>query len=211
MGTVRDYLEMLMRKSGMTQAALADRIGEDPTWLNRRIKGHVPIAADDIPRLAEALGVLPEDFFDKGDIPEKLRRLESAIADMYGVTIEQARKLGWSISMQAPETVSAVEKAAERGAEKAAEKISERVRETVHQEIRTALEEERRERAAHKVDETESAYEPTYADLAGLDAADVYRNLSTEERKTFRNLLKKAEAEKDLTQQENIRKSGEKC
>lgn len=48
----------------MSQAELARRVGEHVTWINNRLRGVADLKADDIPRIARALGVQPADFFE---------------------------------------------------------------------------------------------------------------------------------------------------
>ncbi len=61
---IREQLSQLVRESGMTKAEIARRIGEDPTWVNSRVRGSTEVKGDDIPRLASALGVSARAFFE---------------------------------------------------------------------------------------------------------------------------------------------------
>ena len=61
---VRDRLRELLRQRGWTQSELARRLGKHRVWVHYRIKGATEIKADEIPMLAEALGVPPHAFFE---------------------------------------------------------------------------------------------------------------------------------------------------
>jgi transcriptional regulator with XRE-family HTH domain len=61
---VRDRLRDLLRQRGWTQSELARRLGKHRVWVHYRIKGATEIKADEIPMLAEALGVPPHAFFE---------------------------------------------------------------------------------------------------------------------------------------------------
>jgi transcriptional regulator with XRE-family HTH domain len=61
---VRDRLRELLHQRGWTQSELARRLGKHRVWVHYRIKGATEIKADEIPLLAEALGVPPHAFFE---------------------------------------------------------------------------------------------------------------------------------------------------
>lgn len=61
--STRERLIQLIRETGISQAELARRVGEHPTWVNNRLRGVAIIKADDVPRLARGLGIHPADFF----------------------------------------------------------------------------------------------------------------------------------------------------
>jgi transcriptional regulator with XRE-family HTH domain len=61
---VRDRLRDLLRQRGWTQSELARRLGKHRVWVHYRIKGATEIKADEIPMLAEALGVPAHAFFE---------------------------------------------------------------------------------------------------------------------------------------------------
>ena len=58
-----EQLARLIRQGGMSQVELARRLGVTRNWVSNRVTGEVKIRADEIPLLAEALGVSPADFF----------------------------------------------------------------------------------------------------------------------------------------------------
>jgi transcriptional regulator with XRE-family HTH domain len=62
---VRDRLRELLRQRGWTQSELARRLGKHRVWVHYRIKGATEIKADEIPMLAEALGVPAHAFFEQ--------------------------------------------------------------------------------------------------------------------------------------------------
>jgi len=64
-------LRELLTMQGVTGAELARRLGEPPMWVSDRVRGHSTITADDLPRIAEALGIDPCLFFhsDSGKTP----------------------------------------------------------------------------------------------------------------------------------------------
>ncbi len=73
----RERLEELLEEKGVSQAELARRIGEDRGWVNQRLPGarkRLNINADDIPRLAKALGVPCWRFFEDSECPEVQRQ-----------------------------------------------------------------------------------------------------------------------------------------
>ncbi len=99
---VREQLVALIRESGMTQAEIARRIGEDHTWVNSRVRGFTEIKGDDLPRFALALGVPPRAFFEIESAPEPDRteprrvreRLRDLLREKRWSQSELARRLG---------------------------------------------------------------------------------------------------------------------
>lgn len=67
MGTARDRLTELWRRSGIPQVELDRRAGQGKQWVHNRIKGRATITADDIPILARALDKPITAFF--ADVP----------------------------------------------------------------------------------------------------------------------------------------------
>ena len=55
--TVREHLINVMNEMGISQAEVARRTGMNRQQINRRVVGRVDIVADEVPALAEALGV----------------------------------------------------------------------------------------------------------------------------------------------------------
>lgn len=76
----RDRLAQLIAASGMSQAEVARRVGEHPTWVNNRLRGVADIKADDVPRLAAALGVPAAAFFEEPSPPSDAD--QRALADV---------------------------------------------------------------------------------------------------------------------------------
>jgi|SRR5581483_1323637 len=68
----RDRLRAFIRSSGMSQAALARKLGEDPMWVSNRLRGHSQILADEVPMLAAALGVKACAFVDQEEFERAL-------------------------------------------------------------------------------------------------------------------------------------------
>jgi transcriptional regulator with XRE-family HTH domain len=99
---VREQLVALIRESGMTQAEIARRIGEDHTWVNSRVRGFTEIKGDDLPRFAMALGVPARAFFEAEAAPEPDRleprrvreRLRDLLREKRWSQSELARRLG---------------------------------------------------------------------------------------------------------------------
>ena len=108
--TVRDRFAQLLQESGVSQSEVGRRIGESPSWVNDRLKGRTQINADDLPRIAAALGVRPVDFFEGGP----------AAAEP---AVERAAEIG-----------------AERAIAKAEERIRADLRRELREELRAALE-----------------------------------------------------------------------
>ena len=65
----RDRLHTLLRRSGLSQAELARRLGVNPMWGHNRLTGHSAILADEITRLAAALEVDPRELLATPDAP----------------------------------------------------------------------------------------------------------------------------------------------
>jgi len=99
---IREQLSQLVRESGMTKAEIARRVGEDPTWVNSRVRGSTEVKGDDIPRLASALGVSARAFFEStADAPAGTTdsrlvrdRLRELLRQRGWTQSELARRLG---------------------------------------------------------------------------------------------------------------------
>lgn len=75
---VRERLKALIdEKCRGNQSELARRIGEHPNWVNWRVNGTTQIKADELPKIAEALGCSPCDFFE----PSPNERMNQAMRD----------------------------------------------------------------------------------------------------------------------------------
>jgi transcriptional regulator with XRE-family HTH domain len=59
---VATRLRVEMARADVTIGELAQRLGESPVWVARRMRGRVPITLADLDRIATALGVSPVDF-----------------------------------------------------------------------------------------------------------------------------------------------------
>lgn len=51
-----------LARQRLSGRALAKRLGENQTWVSRRLAGHVPLDTDDLQRIAEALGLEPMEL-----------------------------------------------------------------------------------------------------------------------------------------------------
>lgn len=74
--STKEQLARLMKQKSLTnQSELARRLEppEAPTWIGNRLSGYSQIKADEIPRLAKALGVSCHSFFQDSDCPEEVR------------------------------------------------------------------------------------------------------------------------------------------
>lgn len=49
----------------ITKAELARRLGEDESWIGKRLKGQIKLTVDDFERIAEALDVEPVDLIPR--------------------------------------------------------------------------------------------------------------------------------------------------
>lgn len=81
----KERLRQLMQETGLTnQSELARRLHppEKPTWINNRLSGYAEIKADEIPRIARALGVPCWRFFEDSDCPDARRRGEASEGDL---------------------------------------------------------------------------------------------------------------------------------
>jgi len=61
---VRERLRDLLRDKRWSQSELARRLGKHRVWVHYRVTGVTEIKADEIPVLADALGVPPYAFFE---------------------------------------------------------------------------------------------------------------------------------------------------
>lgn len=62
-GTIGERLRELRTGAGLTQEQLAQRIGVSGPTVSNYETGYSRLSADDLPRVAEALGVHPAEFF----------------------------------------------------------------------------------------------------------------------------------------------------
>ncbi|MHB0870068.1 MAG: helix-turn-helix domain-containing protein [Chloroflexota bacterium] len=106
---MRDRLASLVEESGLSQAEIARRIGESASWVNHRLIGRTDIKADDIPKLASALGVSPCAFFEEGPagaepVMERLaqRAAEIAVARVEDRIREYLHEAMWTVVREAP-------------------------------------------------------------------------------------------------------------
>lgn len=80
----RERLKALISQKGWTAAKLARVLDEkDRHWVTDRLNARVAIKADEIPRIADALGVSPMDFYTDRDL--------AAVgpSDMAALTVEE--------------------------------------------------------------------------------------------------------------------------
>lgn len=92
---VRERLADLMRTTGQTnQSELARRLDppESPTWINNRLTGYSAIKADEIPRLARALGVPCSAFFEGSGCPEEAKKGPPSAAAEHDLLLEEYMK-----------------------------------------------------------------------------------------------------------------------
>ena len=61
---VKERIIEVRRARGLTQTALADRIGKNLHWVHRRESGLVPITLEDLETLARGLRVSSKRLFD---------------------------------------------------------------------------------------------------------------------------------------------------
>lgn len=61
----RKRLAGLLEKRRWSYSDLAKRLGEHPHWVRDRVTGRIQIKADELPRIAKALGVSPCAFFEE--------------------------------------------------------------------------------------------------------------------------------------------------
>lgn len=90
--TARDRLAEILRERGMTQAELARRMDPpvDRSWVNKRLLGHVSIEADDLPRLARALGVRVAALLEDPPAPSQARDEDLSYADIFVRSLARA-------------------------------------------------------------------------------------------------------------------------
>lgn len=59
---IRERLAAVIRQSGVSQAEVARRIGEERTWVNNRLTGYSALKLDELALFAHALGKSPCDL-----------------------------------------------------------------------------------------------------------------------------------------------------
>ncbi len=62
---IRERFAELLERKRWNQSDLARELGEHRNWVNYRLTGRVDIKADELPRIAAALGVSPCAFFEE--------------------------------------------------------------------------------------------------------------------------------------------------
>lgn len=63
---VRANVEELMAMRGMTQAVLADRLGESQPWLSKRLTGKTPFQMRDLDMIGDVFGLSPAQLLQEG-------------------------------------------------------------------------------------------------------------------------------------------------
>ena len=71
--TVRDRLRRLIEWSGTKQSDIARRLGQNESWVSRRLTGETGIQADEIDGFARALRVPPSTLVDDAELEALLR------------------------------------------------------------------------------------------------------------------------------------------
>ena len=59
-----DNIKSIIRKKGILQSALAKKAGYSKQQLSNMLQGRKLIRADDIPKIASALSLTPNDLYD---------------------------------------------------------------------------------------------------------------------------------------------------
>jgi transcriptional regulator with XRE-family HTH domain len=98
---VRERLRLLLRQKGWNQSELARRLGKHRTWVNYRLTGVTEIRADELPEIANALGVAPHLFFDTpagppsdGTLYHRLARLHGRDRELLGAMLDLFERHG---------------------------------------------------------------------------------------------------------------------
>lgn len=141
-----------IKAEGLKQVAIANRIGEDESWLSRRLKGTVPLSVEDLVRISKALGVSPCAFFEEeggNEVVGNIRRLEDAISRVSGISKEELRSSGYGVLFNAPQDL------AERAAVAAVKQAEESLRAVVREELAAALRPEQPPRLRRVAEEPE--------------------------------------------------------
>ena len=86
-------LRQLIGRSGLKQADLGRRLGENPQWLSARVLGKHELTGVDIVRMAAALGVSPYAFFEE---VAPRRRPFAWTAKASSASARQWRGNGWN-------------------------------------------------------------------------------------------------------------------
>lgn len=134
---VRDRLVQLLAERGMNQTELARRLDVGPSWVNKRVRGHLAVEADDVCRLARALGVPVAAFFLDCESPDPMGEVYHAAARVFGLTPEEVKDGGFSMSLEEPPMVAGMA----RGQPILRASTEEQVRKAVREEVRAALRE----------------------------------------------------------------------
>lgn len=74
---VRERIRQIIREKGLKQSAVSERLGEPEYWLSNRLTERTDIKADELPRIAQALGVTPCAFFEELAEAQPSRAAES--------------------------------------------------------------------------------------------------------------------------------------
>ncbi|GEM_PF-4358203 len=121
----------------MNQTELARRLDVGPSWVNKRVRGHLAIEADDICRLAKALGVPIAAFFLDCHSPDPISEAHYAAARVFGLTPAEVRDGGFGMSLQEPPLVAGLV----RGQPLLRSSGEEQIRRAVREEVQMVLRE----------------------------------------------------------------------
>lgn len=70
---IRIEIQVWMARRRMNQSDLADQLGVQPSWVNKRLHGNVNLTIDDLIAIAAALDVPVTTFFDVPPAHTELR------------------------------------------------------------------------------------------------------------------------------------------
>jgi transcriptional regulator with XRE-family HTH domain len=93
----RKRLAEILDKKRWTPSDLAHELGEHPHWVRDRLIGRIQIKADELPRIAEALGESPCAFFEEAQ-PSVADRLYRAVTKVL-LEAPQERAAGTSVPL----------------------------------------------------------------------------------------------------------------
>lgn len=93
-------LRELRLRRGLTQAALADRLGSSEQYLSRLEAGKIAPGVDQVAKIAEALGVTPHDLLPVSAPPDARAALRSEATRLFASVTEGATEASLTLLVQ---------------------------------------------------------------------------------------------------------------
>ena len=97
---MRRELRVLVREGGWTQRRVEETNGFTQGYLSQVLQGHIALTARHLYGILLAIGMSPEDFFDRvlhrtttGELRERLARYEAALEQLESQGLVKTRKV----------------------------------------------------------------------------------------------------------------------